>query len=83
MKENDRTRKRKKDYIRKIKRAWKENINDFEWLFLNETYLLILIVVSTKFKYIEIIFLMLTVIVKRTIKTIRDRVFIATISTKN
>ena len=83
MKENDRIYKRKKDYIRKIKRAWEENINDFKWSFLNETYLLILIVVSTKFKYVEIIFLVLIVIVERTTKIIRDRAFIATISTEN
>ena len=80
---NDRTRKRKKDYIRKIKRAWEENINDFEWSFLSEAYLLILIVVSTRFKYAEVIFFVLTVIVEQTAEAIRNRAFIATISTED
>ena len=83
MKENNRTRKRKKDYIRKIKRAWKENINDFEWLFLSEAYLLTLIIILTRFKYVETISLVLTVIVERTAKTTRDRVFIAIILTED
>ena len=83
MKESDRIRKCKKNYIRKIKRAWEENINDFEWSFLNETYLLTLIVVSTRFKYAEIISFVLTVIVEQTAETIRDCVFIAIISTED
>ena len=83
MKENDRTRKRKKDYIRKIKRVWEEDINNFEWSFLSEAYLLTLIVVSTRFKYAEVISFVLTVAVERTAEATRDYVFIATISTRD